>query len=131
LSAPETSEILQKVADEGKTAVSHLTPDQEELFLYLAQDRDVLGKTLGEGLQFHRERPPTKLHWDLRQLRSIGLARPAEGWRWQDNVHAAITPFGDLALKILFDGRPYKAAYLEQYLSERARHQSSDAPEHD
>jgi hypothetical protein len=124
-SGPKASDFLQKMADEVKAALARLTDDQAELFLYLTQNSQVRRQTLGEGpLKFSRVRPRTVLHWDLRDLRDIGLARPDETGSWREAVHPAITPFGELAHTLFFEGRQYDTRYIEQYLSERA-HQPS------
>jgi len=124
-SAPVASEVLQKIADEIKTALARLSDDQTELFLFIIQNSEVRRETLANGpLKFARVRPRTVLHWDLRDLRDIGLARPAETGRWEEVKHPMITPFGELAYTIFFEGRNYNATYIEHYLSERA-HQSS------
>jgi len=124
-SAPVASEVLQKMADEVKAALSRLTDDQAELFLYIAQSPDVRHETLGNGpLQFRRARPRTVLHWDLRDLRDIGLARPAETGSWREAAHPSVTPFGELAVGIFFPDRKYNAEHIERYLRERGQQPS-------
>lgn len=125
-SGSKASGVLQRMADEVKTALAHLTDDQAELFLYLAQNPQVRRQTLGEGpLKFSRVRPRTVLHWDLRDLRANGLARPDEAGHWGESIHPAITPFGELAHTLFFEGRQYDAHHIEQYLADRAHQPSS------
>jgi hypothetical protein len=124
-SGPKASDFLQKMADEVKTSLARLTEDQAELFLYIAQDPEARRQTLGEGpLKFSRVRPRTILHWDLRDLRDIGLTRPDETGSWREAVHPTITPFGELAHTLFFEGRKFNAGYIEHYLAGRA-HQPS------
>jgi hypothetical protein len=98
LTVEQAQGVLNDISETVVATINTLSPAERDLFLNIStSDGDSTVKDL---LPDFKRGEENKEHQKLRKLREIGLIRPKEGGRWQDQKYPIVTEFGRLAQKL-------------------------------